>query len=78
MSDIVGGSVSLGEGDNQVVLMFSGRLKPDRWALFVEAIVDTANRFRVSVRPFGQDLTVQHRTVRVTPRKRAKKRAAKK
>jgi hypothetical protein len=53
MSNIVGGSVSLGRGDSQVVLMFSGTLEPDQWAAFVESIVQTADNFGVAVKPFG-------------------------
>jgi hypothetical protein len=67
MSDIVGGSVSLGRGDDQVVLMFSGMLAPDQWAAFIEAVIQAADNFGVAVKPFGQALTVQVRAVPVKP-----------
>jgi hypothetical protein len=76
MSDIVGGGISRGRGNNQVTLGFAGRLNDAQWAAFVQCVVQCAQKFGVAV----NDVTVTLLTQPGAAKKKAskKKGAAKK
>ena len=49
MSDIVGGGISRGRGNNQVTIAFVGRVSDAKWAEFVECVVQCATKAGISV-----------------------------
>ena len=49
MSNVVGGGISRGEGNEQVMLSFVGFLGEAEWRAFVRCVVECAERFGVEV-----------------------------
>lgn len=75
MSDIVGGGVSRGRGNNQVTIAFVGRCTDAKWEAFVQCVVACAKQAGIGV---GGVSVKALNASKKAPAKKAAKKAAKK
>jgi hypothetical protein len=75
MSDVVGGGVSRGKGNNQVTIAFVGKCSDAKWAEFVQCVVKCAAQAGIGV---GGVAVKNLSSKPAAKKKAAKKKAAKK